>query len=111
MDRKRTEKEFSGGFRGDPMVLQSGDGQGVCASGANLRARAEPVREPNRDPLSEHPRHPRGFANESRTQQEALETLLRKSSEAFMKVLRSPYDEHHRKVQEARADLEEASPS
>ncbi len=51
------------------------------------------------------------LANESRTQREALETLLRKSSEAFMKVLRSPYDEHHHKVQEDRADLEEASPS
>jgi predicted nucleotide-binding protein (sugar kinase/HSP70/actin superfamily) len=51
------------------------------------------------------------LANESRTQREALEKLLRKSNEAFMVVLRSPYDEHHHKVQEAKWDLEEADPS
>jgi predicted transcriptional regulator len=51
------------------------------------------------------------LANESRDQREALEKLLRKSDEAFMKVLGSPYDEHHHKVEEAKADLEEASPS
>ena len=51
------------------------------------------------------------LANESRTQREALEKLLRKSNEAFMVVLRSPYDEHRHKVQEAKWDLEEADPS
>ena len=51
------------------------------------------------------------LADESRTQRESLEKLLRKSNEAFMKVLRSPYDEHHHKVEEAKADLEEANPS
>lgn len=51
------------------------------------------------------------LAKESRTQQEALNKLLRKTNEAFMRVLQSPYDEHHHKVQEAKWDLEEANPS
>ena len=51
------------------------------------------------------------LANEARTQREALEKLDRKSREAFMKVLGAPYDEHHHKVEEAKEDLEEATPS
>jgi hypothetical protein len=51
------------------------------------------------------------LASEFKSQREALEKLHRKSNKAFMKVLRSPYDEHHHKVEEAKADLEEANPS
>ena len=51
------------------------------------------------------------LASESRTQREAVEKLRRKSNGAFMKVLGSPHDEHHHKVEEAHTDLEEANPS
>jgi hypothetical protein len=51
------------------------------------------------------------LANESKTQREELKQLDRKSNQAFMKVLRSPYDEHHHKIEEAQEDLEEATPS
>jgi hypothetical protein len=50
------------------------------------------------------------LANQSRSQREELETLARKSTEAFMKVLEAPYD-HHSVAEEAKADLEQASPS
>lgn len=43
-------------------------------------------------------------------QRERFERLARKASEAYMKVLLAPTDYHH-KVQEAKADLEDASPS
>jgi hypothetical protein len=44
-------------------------------------------------------------------QREEFEKLVRKSNEAYTKVLNTPTDEHHLKVEEAKADLEEASPS
>ena len=44
-------------------------------------------------------------------QREGFEKLVRKSNEAYAKVLNTPTDEHHHKVEEARADLEEASRS
>jgi hypothetical protein len=47
------------------------------------------------------------LADQARSQQEALETLLQKSTEAFRKVMEAPYD-HQRKVEEAKAQLEEA---
>jgi chromosome segregation ATPase len=49
------------------------------------------------------------LAEQSRSQREALEALFKKSEEAFMKVLKAPYDTHHQKIEEARADLEELS--
>jgi hypothetical protein len=49
--------------------------------------------------------------DKSKSQRERFERLARKSSEAYMKVLKKPIEEHHHKVEEAKADLEEASPS
>ena len=49
------------------------------------------------------------LADKSRGERERFERLARKSSEAYMKVLKGPIDEHHHKVEEAKADLEEAS--
>jgi hypothetical protein len=51
------------------------------------------------------------IADESRSQREDFENLVRISSEAYTRVLNAPTDEHHHKVEEARADLEEAGPS
>ena len=51
------------------------------------------------------------MTNDSRRQREEFEKLVRKSEEAYMRVLNAPVDEHHHKVEEAKADLEEASPS
>jgi hypothetical protein len=51
------------------------------------------------------------LADKSRGERERFERLARKSNEAYMKVLKGPADEHHHKVEEAKADLEEASPS
>ena len=48
------------------------------------------------------------LACQSRSQREQFETLLRKSAEAYSKVLEAPSDDHHM-VKEAKADLEEAS--
>ena len=50
------------------------------------------------------------LVDKSNGEREQFERLARKSSEAYMKVLKGPADEHH-KIEEAKADLEEASPS
>jgi hypothetical protein len=50
------------------------------------------------------------LACQSRSQREHFEKLARKSTKAYMKVLMAPSDYHH-KVEEAKADLEEANPS
>lgn len=57
-----------------------------------------------------HPTHAtlEELAYQSRSQREQFETLLRKSAEAYGKVLEAPSDDHH-VVEEAKADLEEAS--
>jgi hypothetical protein len=51
------------------------------------------------------------LADKSRGERERFERLWRKSSEAYMRVLKGPVDEHHHKIEEARVDLEEASSS
>ena len=51
------------------------------------------------------------FVDMSKAERERFERLARKSSEAYMKVLKKPVDQHHHKIEEAKADLEDASPS
>ena len=50
------------------------------------------------------------LALQSSTQRREFEELVHKSNEAYTKALNTPTDKHHHKVEEARADLEEASP-
>ena len=47
------------------------------------------------------------LADKSRDGREQFERLARKSSEAYLKVLNGPADEHHHKIEEAKADLEQ----
>jgi hypothetical protein len=51
------------------------------------------------------------LVDESKAERERFERLASKSSEAYMKVLKKPLEEHHHKIEEAKADLEEANPS
>jgi len=43
------------------------------------------------------------MANQSRTQRQEFERLVRKSNEAYTKVLKAPTDEHHPKVAESQS--------
>ena len=51
------------------------------------------------------------LADKSRGEQERFETLARKASEAYLRVLKGPVDEHHHKIEQAEVDLKEASSS
>jgi hypothetical protein len=50
------------------------------------------------------------LADKGRDERERFERLARKSSEAYMRVLEGPADEHHHKTEEAKADLEGRAP-
>jgi hypothetical protein len=47
------------------------------------------------------------LGDKSRDRRERFERLARKSSEAYMSVLKGPADDHHHKIEEAKADLEQ----
>jgi hypothetical protein len=111
MDHKRTEKELQEifeeiqhsykTFMDDVLALQE------CTSGFARDLLENPAGkevEGLRATLGE-------LADKDRDERERFERLARKSSEAYMKVLKGPADEHHHKTEEAKADLEEASPS
>jgi hypothetical protein len=84
----------------------------------DLRGSVRPRRTP--DELLENSAHPEAegmwarleeLVDKSKAERERFERLARKSSEAYMKVLKKPVEEHHHKIEEAKADLEEANPS
>ena len=52
-----------------------------------------------------------GLAAKSREERERFRTLASKASEAYLRVLKAPVDEHHHKIEEAEADLKEATSS
>jgi hypothetical protein len=51
------------------------------------------------------------LAERSKEERERFQTLARKASEAYLRVLKAPVDKHHHKLEEAEADLKEASSS
>jgi hypothetical protein len=111
MDHERTEKELQGIFEEiqhsyntfmvDVLALQE---RTFGFARELLENSADPEAEGMWTTLEE-------LVDESKAQRERFERLARKSSEAYMKVLKKPIEEHHHKVEEAKADLEEASPS
>ena len=113
MDHERTEKELEEifgeiqrsykTFIDDALALQEGTLGLACRlleSSAVQEEEAEGLRATWEE-----------LADKSRGERERFERLSRKSGEAYMKVLKSPADEHHHKVEEAKADLEVASQS
>ena len=111
MDHERTEKELQEIFEEiqhsyktfmyDVLALQE---RTFGFSRELLESSADPEAEGMWARLEE-------LVDKSKAERERFERLVRKSSEAYMKVLKKPVDEHHHKIEEAKADLEEASPS
>ena len=111
MDRERTEKELQGVFE----EIQQSYRRLVEDVLAHQKRTLELAQSLFESPAEAQSRSVRdtleALATESSAQREALERLVRKSNEAFMKVLRAPYDEHRHKLEQAKAALEEADPS
>jgi hypothetical protein len=111
MDHERTEKELQEifeeiqhsykTFMDDVLALQE---RTFGFSRELLESSADPEAEGMWARLEE-------LVDKSKAERERFERLARKSSEAYMKVLKKPIEEHHHKIEEAKADLEEANPS
>ena len=111
MDHERTEKELEEifeeiqhsykTFMDDVLALQE---RTFGFARELLESSADPEAEGMWARLEE-------LVDKSKAERERFERLARKSSEAYMKVLKKPIEEHHHKIEEAKADLEEANPS
>ena len=109
MDYERTEKELEEifeeiqrsyrTFANDALALQ---GRTLELARELLEKVADQETEGFRVTLEE-------LADKSRGERERFERLARTSREAYMKVLKYPVDDHHHKVEEAKADLEQTS--
>ena len=111
MDHERTEKELEEifeeiqhsykTFMDDVLALQE---RTFGFARELLESSADPEAEGMWARLEE-------LVDKSKAERERFERLARKSSEAYMKVLKKPIEEHHHKIEEAKADLEDANPS
>jgi hypothetical protein len=110
MDHERTEKELQEIFEEIQHSYKT-----LVENAFTLQERTlEIARTSFESSAQEKPHHTQAtleeLANQFSHQREEFEKLLRKSSESYNKVLNAPA-EGHRKVEEAKTDLEEASPS
>ncbi|HET7270354.1 MAG TPA: hypothetical protein VFI90_04640 [Rubrobacter sp.] len=110
MDHERTEKELEEIFEEIQRSYKTFADDAFALQERTLGFARELLENPEgqeveglRDTLED-------LAEKSRGERERFERVARKSSEAYMSVLKAPVDEHH-KGEEAKADLEEASPS
>ena len=111
MDQERTEKELEAffgeiqhsyeAFANDAFVLQE----------RTLRFARELLENPTDAEASDSRATLEELAEKSRDEHERFEMLARKASEAYLRVLKGPVEEHYRKIKEAEADLKKASPS
>ena len=111
MDHERTEKELEAIFEeiqnsyevfaNDAFALQE---RAIGFARELLENQEDPEASASRATLEE-------LAEKSRDERERFQILARKASEAYLRVLRGPVDEHHHKLEEAEADLKEANPS
>ena len=111
MDHERTEKELEEIFEEIQRSYKTFADDALALQERTLGFARELLENPEdqevkglRDTLED-------LADKCRSERERFEKLARKSSEAYMRVLKGPVDEHHHKVEEAKADLDEASPS
>ena len=111
MDHERTEKELEEIFEEIQRSYKTFADDALALQERTLGF----ARELLENPLGQEAEGPQAtleeLADKSRGERERFERLARQSTEAYMRVLRAPADEHHHKVEEAKADLDEASPS
>jgi hypothetical protein len=111
MDHERTEKELEEIFEEIQHSYKTFADDALTLQERTLQFARELLENPAGRGASGMSDTLENLAERSRGERERFERLARKSSEAYMKVLKKPVDEHHHKIEEAKADLEEASPS
>src|ERR671912_1567702 len=111
MDHERTEKELQEIFEEIQHSYKSFMDD-VLALQERIFGFAREVLENSADPEAEVMWATlEELADQSRGERERFERLASKTTQAYMKVLEKPLEEHHHKLEEAKSDLEKASPS
>ena len=111
MDHERTEKELEAIFGEIQRSYETFANEGFALQERTLRFARELLENPADPEASASRATLEGLADKSRDERQRFEMLARKASEAYLKVLKGPVDEHHHKLEEAEADLKEASSS
>lgn len=111
MDHERTEKELQEIFEEIQHSYKTSIDGAVALQERTLEfARNLIENPPDEQEIQSSQATLEELAGRSRSQRERFERLAHKATEAYMKVLAAPADHHH-KVEEARAELEETNPS
>ena len=111
MDHERTEKELEEIFEEIQRSYKTFADDALALQERTLQFARELLENPAGRETSGMRDTLENLAERSRGERERFERLARKSSEAYMKVLKKPIEEHHHKIEEAKADLEDANPS
>jgi hypothetical protein len=111
MDHERTEKELEAIFEEIQHSYDVFANDAFALQERTLGFARELLENPAGPEASDNQATLEELADKSRDKQQRFEMLARKASEAYLRVLKGPVDEHHHKIEEAEADLREASSS
>jgi hypothetical protein len=111
MDHERTEKELEEIFEEIQHSYKTFADDALALQERTLQFARELLENPADREASDMRNTLENLAERSRGERERFETLARKASEAYLRVLKGPVDEHHHKLEEAEADLKEESSS
>jgi hypothetical protein len=102
MDHERTEKELQEIFEEIQHSYKTLVDNALTLQGRTLEL-AQTLFENSAEKTHGTQARLEEMANQSRTQRQEFERLVRKSNEAYTKVLKAPTDEHHPKVAESQS--------
>jgi hypothetical protein len=111
MDYERTEKELEAIFEEIQHSYEVFAQEAFALQERALQFARELLEGPASAEASDRRATLEELADKSRDERERFQTLGRKASEAYLRVLRGPVDEHHHKIEEAEADLKDTSSS
>jgi hypothetical protein len=111
-DGSREDREGArGDLRGDPNSYEVFANDAFALQERALGFARELLENPEDSEASASRATLEELAENSRDERQRFEILVGKASEAYLRVLRGPVDEHHHKIEEAEADLKEAGSS
>ena len=109
MDHERTEKELEAIFSEIQHYYEAFANDAFALQERTLGFARELLEKPTDPEASARRATLEELADKSRVERQRFEMLARKASEAYLRVLKGPVDEHHHKLEEAEKDLKEPS--
>jgi hypothetical protein len=111
MDQERTEKELEAIFQEFQHSYKTFADEAFALQERTLDLARGLLESPAGRDASDRRAALKELAHKSRGERERFETLARKTSEAYLKVLKGPVYEHHHKTEQAETDLKDANSS